>query len=349
MTSTTDESRVEESPAEAATRAARIGDEHGVLTDRAGHELRRRAAGRHRPRRPERLHRRARRHPHLPPAAAAGRGPRRAARPGHPDDDAHRAGDAPADERARRSPGTSGYEAGALEETYPGMTVLNHEWWDPATFADLGTIPAARLASCPRGGSPWTCRSGSTAPSSSTTSPSSSGRCSPHEVVGISGGNKYFFPGVAGPGDHRRLALDRRPHHLGRDHRHDRDHPGARAHQRGRLARPRREARLLRRRRGRQPRPALDLLRRHDLVVGRRRRGLRGDPRPPPRRAGVAGHLGHPGDVRGHLDRRQGLLQARAGRRRRRRGHPLRAAHHRDLRRSTRRSTRSATTAATTS
>src|SRR4029079_18559679 len=28
-----------------------------------------------------------------------------------------------------------GYVAGALEGTYPGTTVLNHEWWEPATFA----------------------------------------------------------------------------------------------------------------------------------------------------------------------------------------------------------------------
>src|SRR5215471_3266900 len=38
-----------------------------------------------------------------------------------------------------------GYRPGRLEETYPGMTVLNHKWWTPETFADLGTIPAARL------------------------------------------------------------------------------------------------------------------------------------------------------------------------------------------------------------
>ena len=35
-----------------------------------------------------------------------------------------------------------GYEPGALETTYPGTTVLNHEWWDPTTFVTLGTISA---------------------------------------------------------------------------------------------------------------------------------------------------------------------------------------------------------------
>ena len=38
-----------------------------------------------------------------------------------------------------------GFTAGRLEETYPGMAVVNHQWWDSETFANLGTIPAARL------------------------------------------------------------------------------------------------------------------------------------------------------------------------------------------------------------
>ena len=46
--------------------------------------------------------------------------------------------------------------------------------------------------------------------------------------------------------DHRRLALARRAHHLGRDHRHDRPHAGARADRRGRGPDPGGEVRLLR-------------------------------------------------------------------------------------------------------
>ena len=77
--------------------------------------------------------------------------------------------------------------------------VFNHAWDDPTTFATLGEIPAAEIE--------WI----------------SSGRLSisvpvrinkkvleydqllivgpvfPHEVVGFSGGTKYFFPGIAGP------------------------------------------------------------------------------------------------------------------------------------------------------
>ncbi|WP_270888231.1 lactate racemase domain-containing protein [Pedococcus sp. 5OH_020] len=91
-----------------------------------------------------------------------------------------------------------GYEPGRLEETYPGMTVVNHEWWDPDTFADLGTIPASRLAELSEG------RLTMDVPVLLNKAVVEHdialvvGPVLPHEVVGISGGNKYFFPGVAG-------------------------------------------------------------------------------------------------------------------------------------------------------
>jgi nickel-dependent lactate racemase len=82
--------------------------------------------------------------------------------------------------------------------------VFNHRWHLPETFVALGTIPAEEMAKVsggrleldvpvrlnrlvgePGGGSPYdqiiVC-----------------GPVFPHEVVGFSGGNKYFFPGVAG-------------------------------------------------------------------------------------------------------------------------------------------------------
>jgi nickel-dependent lactate racemase len=91
-----------------------------------------------------------------------------------------------------------GYEEGRLEETYPGMTVVNHEWWEPSTFADLGTIPAARLSELSEG------RLTMDVPVHLNRAVVEHdvalvvGPVLPHEVVGISGGNKYFFPGVAG-------------------------------------------------------------------------------------------------------------------------------------------------------
>lgn len=91
-----------------------------------------------------------------------------------------------------------GYPPGRLAEVYPGTTVLNHEWWKADTFADLGTIPAARIAELSQG------RLRLDVPVLLNRAVVEHdvalvvGPVLPHEVVGISGGNKYFFPGVAG-------------------------------------------------------------------------------------------------------------------------------------------------------
>ncbi|MEO7131944.1 MAG: lactate racemase domain-containing protein [Dermatophilaceae bacterium] len=91
-----------------------------------------------------------------------------------------------------------GYPEGHLEGTYPGMTVLNHEWWNPETFADLGTIATSRLEELSEG------RLSMEVPVLLNKAVVEHdvalvvGPVLPHEVVGISGGNKYFFPGVAG-------------------------------------------------------------------------------------------------------------------------------------------------------
>jgi nickel-dependent lactate racemase len=91
-----------------------------------------------------------------------------------------------------------GYVPGRLEETYPGTTVANHEWWKPETFADLGTIPASRIVELSEG------RMDLEVPVLLNRAVVEHdvalvlGPVLPHEVVGISGGNKYFFPGVGG-------------------------------------------------------------------------------------------------------------------------------------------------------
>jgi nickel-dependent lactate racemase len=77
--------------------------------------------------------------------------------------------------------------------------VFNHQWGDPANFAQLGVIPAAEIAAITGG-------------LMSQEVPVKLNRlildydriiiCGPvfpHEVVGFSGGNKYFFPGIGGP------------------------------------------------------------------------------------------------------------------------------------------------------
>jgi nickel-dependent lactate racemase len=91
-----------------------------------------------------------------------------------------------------------GYAPGALADTYPGITVINHEWWKPEAFGDLGTIPAARLSELSDG------RMSLDVPVLVNRAVVEHdialvvGPVLPHEVVGISGGNKYFFPGVGG-------------------------------------------------------------------------------------------------------------------------------------------------------
>ncbi|GAB2672144.1 lactate racemase domain-containing protein [Thalassiella azotivora] len=91
-----------------------------------------------------------------------------------------------------------GYPEGELESRYPGTTVLNHEWWDQAAFADLGHIGADRVAELSGG----LLREGVDVRLNRAVVEHDValvvGPVFPHEVVGFSGGNKYFFPGVAG-------------------------------------------------------------------------------------------------------------------------------------------------------
>jgi nickel-dependent lactate racemase len=84
---------------------------------------------------------------------------------------------------------------GAVGET----RVFNHHWEDRASFVQLGTIPASEIEQITDG-------------LMSRDVPVTlnklildydhliiCGPVFPHEVVGFSGGNKYFFPGIAGP------------------------------------------------------------------------------------------------------------------------------------------------------
>jgi nickel-dependent lactate racemase len=83
-------------------------------------------------------------------------------------------------------------------ERYPGTTVLNHEWADPETFVSLGVIPAERVAELSEG---RLAESVDVRLNRAVVEHDVAlvvGPVFPHEVVGFSGGNKYFFPGVAG-------------------------------------------------------------------------------------------------------------------------------------------------------
>ncbi|MFL6065192.1 MAG: lactate racemase domain-containing protein [Friedmanniella sp.] len=92
-----------------------------------------------------------------------------------------------------------GYEPGASDATYPGWRILNHESWLPDTFTTLGTIGADRMSELTGGlmtGSSVEVRINRHVAEADVALVV--GPVFPHEVVGFSGGNKYFFPGVSG-------------------------------------------------------------------------------------------------------------------------------------------------------
>jgi nickel-dependent lactate racemase len=91
-----------------------------------------------------------------------------------------------------------GYPPGDPEQRYPGVTVRNHEWWDPAMLTSVGVIGADELAALSDGRltDPVEVRLNRAVVDSDVTLVI--GPVFPHEVVGFSGGNKYLFPGVSG-------------------------------------------------------------------------------------------------------------------------------------------------------
>ncbi len=212
-----------------------------------------------------------------------------------------------------------GFEPGARESRYPGWTIINHESWLPETFTSLGTIGADRLAELTGGLMRDTSvqvrinRHVAEADVAIVVGP-----VFPHEVVGFSGGNKYFFPGVSGP------ELINLSHWVGAlitsaaDDRHPRSHPGQGAGQRGRNLDPRRTAGALPGRGIRHRHAACGRLRHTGGRLGGVRSDLRGNPYLLPRGAGQAGAVDHADQVRRHLDRGERFLQAGADRRRRR-------------------------------
>ena len=259
------------------------------------------------------------------------RRPRRAARAGVADDHAHRARHAPADERGGAGPAPrlrgrpargdlSGHDG--RQPRVVGPVDLRRPRHDPgraARRAVRGPAHDGRARAAQQGGRRARRRPGRRAGAAAR-----GGRHLRRQQV--------LLPRRRGPGHHRRLALDRRAHHVRRDHRHHRDHPGPGADQRGgrRSSRPRSSPSASSGEAG-----SLDL---HSISFGDTISSWASAAQvcaathvhyldAPVRRVISV----HPRDVRGHLDRRQGLLQARAGRRRRRRGDPLRPAHHRDL------------------
>lgn len=84
-------------------------------------------------------------------------------------------------------------------ERYCGIEILNHHWDEPSELRNIGTITEEEVAGL----------TGGLMRESVSVSVNRRifdydhiiivGPTFPHEVVGFSGGNKYFFPGVSGP------------------------------------------------------------------------------------------------------------------------------------------------------
>jgi lactate racemase len=91
-----------------------------------------------------------------------------------------------------------GYEPGGRSDRYPSMAVLNHAWWEPAAFADIGTIGEDRIAELSDGMLTHSCRVRINRAVVEHDVTVIVGPVFPHEVVGFSGGHKYLFPGVSG-------------------------------------------------------------------------------------------------------------------------------------------------------
>ncbi len=87
---------------------------------------------------------------------------------------------------------------GRIGERFPQAQVLNHDWQNPEAIATLGTVPAAEIERLTQG--LLTDRDMAVQINKIVAEADINlvvGPVFPHEVVGFSGGNKYFFPGCS--------------------------------------------------------------------------------------------------------------------------------------------------------
>ena len=91
-----------------------------------------------------------------------------------------------------------GYPEGGLSAAYPGMEVINHEWWNPDALVSLGFIDADKVDELSDGRLAQPVDVVINRAVVDHDVALVVGPVFPHEVVGFSGGNKYFYPGVAG-------------------------------------------------------------------------------------------------------------------------------------------------------
>jgi len=90
-----------------------------------------------------------------------------------------------------------GATADGLEATYPGMRIVNHEWKDPSMIVKVGTLDAATIKEVSTGLVEEAVDVEINRLVVESDVAIIVGPVFPHEVVGISGGNKYLIPGCA--------------------------------------------------------------------------------------------------------------------------------------------------------
>jgi nickel-dependent lactate racemase len=76
--------------------------------------------------------------------------------------------------------------------------IFNHRWDQPSTFSQIGTIPASEISQISNGILEMDVPVRLNKMIEDYDHLMICGPVFPHEVVGFSGGNKYFFPGIAG-------------------------------------------------------------------------------------------------------------------------------------------------------
>lgn len=83
--------------------------------------------------------------------------------------------------------------------TYKSVRLLNHAWDDPAALTQMGMIPAEEIEQLSGGLMKMEVPVRLNRMVLDYDQIIICGPVFPHEVAGFSGGNKYFFPGIAGP------------------------------------------------------------------------------------------------------------------------------------------------------
>jgi lactate racemase len=90
-----------------------------------------------------------------------------------------------------------GAEPGGLAELYPGLEIVNHEWARPSQIVSVGRLSAEQISELSLGAMSEAVEVEINRRIVESDYAIVIGPVFPHEVAGISGGNKYFIPGCA--------------------------------------------------------------------------------------------------------------------------------------------------------